>query len=230
MPIVLLTSDRRHLEGYKDDPKVRPHRPELFLSDSYAAAARGAGATPLLVPPGPADLDALFAMADGFVLTGGYFDIHPHHYGQDVTARLDRVEEDRTGLELALARRCLSEDIPVLGICGGMQLLAVAAGGTLVQHLEGPPHTLEHEQPTDPGTPWHDVRCEGEVAKLLGTTVPANSTHHQAVADPGSFTASGWTEDGCIEAMELRGHRYALGVQWHPELLGDLRLYRALIA
>ncbi|TNE86270.1 MAG: gamma-glutamyl-gamma-aminobutyrate hydrolase family protein [Deltaproteobacteria bacterium] len=229
MPLVLLSADRRELPGHKPGAKVRPHRPEVFLTEAYAEAVRRAGGTPLLVPPGETDVDALLAVADAVVLTGGHFDIHPSHYGQAVRARLDRVEEGRTSLELSLARACVARDVPVLGICGGMQAMAVALGGTLIQHLVGPPTTLEHEQPTDPATAWHTVRCEGQMAAWLGASVEANSTHHQAVAHTGPFTASGWSEDGTVEAMHLDGHRFAAGVQWHPELLGDDRLYAALI-
>lgn len=229
MAIVLITTDRRAGIGVKPGEKVRPVRDELFLTEAYAEAVRGAGGTPLLLPPGATDLPAILDRVDAVVLTGGHFDIHPRHYGQEVEGRLDRVEEARTALELALALACVERDIPVLGVCGGMQAMAVATGGTLVQHLHGPPATLEHEQPTDPATPWHAVRCTGLLEAILGTTTPANSTHHQAVAHPGAFESCGWTEDGVVEAMALPGHRFAVGVQWHPELLGDLRVYRALL-
>lgn len=228
-PIILLTADRMTPAAPAPGPRDRPPRPKVQLEESYVAAVRRAGGLPLLVPPGPTNLDALLQIAHGVVLTGGHFDIHPSVYGEGVTGRLDRVEPARTDLELALARACLASDVPVLGICGGHQALAVAAGGTLIQHLD--PEPLDHEQPTDPSTPWHPVRCEGRAARLLGDALTVNSTHHQAVRSPGpSLIASGWAPDGTIEAIEAPGHRFALGVQWHPELLGDDRVYRALIA
>lgn len=229
VPIILLTADRRALPGMKPSERVRPHRPEVFLGGSYVEAVRRVGGTPLLLPPGPTEIEDLLSVAHGVVLTGGHFDIHPRHYGQSVTQRLDRVVEDRTELELKLARYCLAKDIPVLGICGGMQLLAVAAGGSLIQDLPGPPEGLAHEQPSDPATAWHPVRCEAPLDGILGTTVQVNSTHHQAVDDPGQFAACGFSNDGVIEGIALPGHRFAVGVQWHPELLGDDRLYEALL-
>jgi putative glutamine amidotransferase len=213
-PVVLVTMDRG--DG--------PRGPEARIGVDYVDAVLDAGCTPWLVPPGERHLDGLFAEADGLVITGGAFDIHPHHYGQTVLGRLDRVEEDRTLLELALATRAMASGVPTLGICGGLQVLAVAAGGTLVQDL---PTSPTHEQPTDPAEPWHDVALTGRLAAVLGTATAVNSTHHQAVADPGSLTVCGRSPDGVVEAVE-HDTAFVFGVQWHPERLGDLRLYEAL--
>lgn len=215
-PNILITMDRG--DG--------PGGPEARIGVDYVRAVLRAGGRPLLLPPGEARIDDLLSGADGLVITGGAFDIHPSHYGQTVSARLDRVEATRTDMELALARAALAAGLPVLGICGGMQVLAVAAGGSLVQDL---PEHPTHEQPTDPALPWHAVRLVGQLASILGESTGANSTHHQAVDDPGrGFFASGWSPDGVIEAIEHREH-FAIGVQWHPERLGDLRLYAALV-
>lgn len=231
-PIVLVTTDRRDPGGHRPGPRVRPVRPEAWVGEAYVQAVREAGGLPLLVPPGPADVDLLLAHAHAVVLTGGHFDIHPRWYGEPVTARLDRVEEDRTALELSLAAACLERGVPILGVCGGMQAMAVAAGGRLVQDLgataDARPGALDHEQPTDPATAWHDVRVEAPADAWIGRLVAANSTHHQAVADAGSLVACGWSPDGVIEVIAGAG-AFALGVQWHPELLGDLRAYEALI-
>jgi putative glutamine amidotransferase len=226
--VVLLTTDRRTPDP-KPGPRVRPPRPEAWIGEAYVDAVRRAGGLPLLVPPGPADLDRLLAVADAVVLTGGHFDIHPSHYGRAIEGRIDRVEPARTDLELALARACLERGVPVLGVCGGMQALAVAGGGTLIQDL--PKSPIDHEQPTDPATPSHPNDAEGALAAIVGPRLLVNSTHHQAVEDPGPLLrACGWAPDGAIEAIEGVGHPFALGVQWHPELLGDDRLYAALIA
>jgi len=200
------------------------------VSEAYTETIRRAGGLPLIVPPGEDDVGVLLARAEAVVITGGAFDIHPRWYGAIPSGRLDRVDEGRTATEIALARGCLEQDVPVLGVCGGMQVLAVAAGGTLVQDLPaaGDGH-LAHEQPTDPATPWHRVRVSAPADRWLGAEVQANSTHHQAVADPGPLVACGWTDDGVIEVIASTTHRFVLGVQWHPELLGDLRPYRALL-
>lgn len=228
-PIVLVTADRRQLEGLRPGNKVRPYRPEVWIGEAYVSAVRSAGGVPLVVPPGEAPAEQLVDLAAAVVLTGGDFDIHPSWYGEEVTGRIGRIEAGRTALELTIARLCLDRGIPVLGVCGGMQALAVADGGSLVQDL--PIEPLNHEQPTDPATAWHDVRCEGAAAAVFGTSVGANSTHHQAVRRCGPrLTACGWAPDGTIEAIARTDGPFALGVQWHPETLGDLRPYAALIA
>ncbi|HMV66687.1 MAG TPA: gamma-glutamyl-gamma-aminobutyrate hydrolase family protein, partial [Myxococcota bacterium] len=217
-PRVLVTMDRRDAPGGG----------EVFIGADYVDAVCAAGGAPWLAPPGEPDADALLDGVDALVITGGAFDIHPRWYGQEVAGRLDRVEPSRTAMELALAQRALARDLPVLGICGGMQVLAVAAGGSLVQDLPPEP---SHEQATDPATPWHPVRLAAPLAGWLGAQIDVNSTHHQAVDAPGrGFEACGWSPDGVIEAMVAPALRFAVGVQWHPERLGDARMYRRLIA
>jgi putative glutamine amidotransferase len=174
-----------------------------------------------LVPPGDAEgAVGLLDRVDALVVAGGAFDIHPSHYGQAVAARLDRVDEGRTETELALLRDAVARDVPVLGVCGGMQALVVALGGTLVQHVEG------HEQATDPATPWHALHPEGPALAWMPTAV--NSTHHQAVASPGPLQVVARAPDGVIEAVTLPGARFCAGVQWHPELL-DGGVFAALV-
>jgi putative glutamine amidotransferase len=201
----------------------------VVLNEILVARVRAAGAIPILLPPGDPDaIDAILERVDAVVITGGAMDIHPRHYGQDVTARLDTVQEARTALELPLARVCVARDVPILGICGGMQALAVAVGGTLVQDIGTQvPGAMEHEQPTDPVTPWHPVEVWGPLAGRVGDAV--NSTHHQAVAELGPLAVVGRAPDGVVEAVHLPGHRFCLGVQWHPELL-DGRLFAALVS
>lgn len=234
-PLVLITTDRRVLgPAPAAGPRQRPARPELFLKEALVDAVRAGGGLPLLLPPGALADDELGALLDrvqAVVVSGGAFDIDPRHYGQAVVSRLDRTDADRTDLELSLCRACLARDLPLLGLCGGMQAMAVAAGGSLVQDLGSDwPGALEHEQPEDPARPWHPVElAPGILAGLLGPRLEVNSTHHQAVRDPGPYFVSGRSPDGAAEAMELPGHRFAVGVQWHPELLGDDRLFRAMV-
>jgi putative glutamine amidotransferase len=197
---------------------------------AYSDAIEHAGGIPLILPPGVAMTAETLAIFDAVVITGGAFDIHPRHYGAAVQARLDAPSQARTATELTLARLCMDREIPILGICGGLQALAVAAGGTLVQDIhQSIPEALEHEQPTDPAKAWHPVRTQGSLSVLLGEHLSVNSTHHQSVLDPGPFSVTGRAPDGVIEALTLPGHRFCVGVQWHPELLGDLRLYQALL-
>jgi len=229
-PVILVTTDRRDGAPAGPGPRVRPQRAQVWISEAVVQSVRRAGGLPLLVPPGPTDPGALLDLADGVVITGGHFDIHPRHYGQGVAGRLDRVEDQRTDLELALARACLDRGVPVLGLCGGHQVLAVAAGGTLIQDLGTQlPHAQEHEQPTDPATPWHPVDVTGPAVAWLGERIQVNSTHHQAVDDPGSLLVAGRAPDGVVEVIAGPGPAFVLGVQWHPELLEQDNPFRALV-
>ncbi len=199
------------------------------MSESVVERVRAAGGVPLLVPPGdPEAVPLLLARVDGVIVTGGAMDIHPRHYGARVRARLDRVEDDRTALELELLRTLAARELPVLAICGGMQALAVALGGTLVQDIGTLwPGALEHEQPTDPATPWHALTSAPGWSDLFGEVV--NSTHHQAVDETGPLHVLARSDDGLIEAVHLPAHPFCVGVQWHPELL-DGRLFEALVS
>lgn len=227
-PLILITADRREPSGFVDSPRIRPKRAEVYLTEAYVNAVRAVGGIPLIIPATDAAPEQLLKAADGLVLTGGHFDIHPSHYGEEIFGRLDRVEATRTTLELALARLALKRDIPVLGICGGMQVMAVADGGRLIQDI--PSGQIAHEQPTDPARASHRVRIEAPATRWLPAALKVNSTHHQAVERCGSqLRACGWSPDGVIEVIASTEHPFALGVQWHPELLGQLAVYRALI-
>lgn len=222
--LVAVTCDRR--EGPAGlGPNVRPGRSEICVSELTVNHLRAVGLTPILLPPGGMDLELVMGVVAGVVITGGAFDIHPSHYGAPVTGRLDRVDAARTGLELALVRECRRRGTPLLGICGGMQALAVGLGGGLIQHVPG------HEQAHDPVSPAHPIVC-APGWEWLGQEV--NSTHHQAV-DParlGSLTAVAHAPDGTIEAI-ASGSGRMFGVEWHPELLstpGSCRIFAAFAA
>lgn len=228
--IVAVSIDQRALGPLPSAPphRTRPARPEVHLKRAVVDAIRAVGLEPVLLPPHEGDPTALVEWVLGacaaVVVTGGAFDIHPAHYGATVSARLDRVDPARTGLELALCRAALDRSHPVLGVCGGLQALAVAAGGTLVQDiLTADPDALEHEQDADPTLPSHPVHLvEGHLRRATGTALlQVNSTHHQAILDPGALRITGRAPDGVVEVAEHPAHPFALGVQWHPELLGD---------
>jgi putative glutamine amidotransferase len=204
-------------------PNIRPKRPQAYVGEAVIEAIRAAGGVPLLLPPGEQNLKAALQGVGAVVITGGDFDIHPRHYGHEPHPQLGRVDDKRTLSELALGRTCLQKDIPVLGICGGMQALAVVAGGTLHQHIDG------HTQTTDPAEGWHALRCTGVLEAALGSRPVVNSTHHQAVDNPGAMQVVGTAEDGHIEAIAEPNHPFCLGVQWHPELLQQARLFELLL-
>lgn len=172
--------------------------------------------------------DDLLGRLDGLLLAGGA-DIDPQRYGSPVHPRTV-TRADRDAGELALLDAALRADLPVLGVCRGMQLLAVAAGGSLHQHL---PEVCGHErhQPAPGRYGDHPVTVvEGSTLHaILGPAAHVNSHHHQAVVDPGTLTVTARADDGVIEAVEDPARRFVLGVQWHPEELADLRLFEAFV-
>ncbi|XVV11499.1 gamma-glutamyl-gamma-aminobutyrate hydrolase family protein [Actinoplanes sp. CA-131856] len=200
--------------------------PTTLIPHDYVAAVTLAGGRPVLIPQED-DTDVLRAL-DGLVLAGGP-DLGPEMYGQEPGPHTV-VRPERDTAELRLVRAALERDMPVLGVCRGMQLLTVAAGGTLHQHL---PDLLGHEKhrPAPGVYGEHDAVFEpgSRIAALMGDDLAIRCFHHQGVADPGTLTVTGRAEDGLPEAVEDPGRRFVLGVQWHPEVVRDRRLFGALV-
>ena len=196
------------------------------LKAPYAQAIAEAGGLPLIAPY-DAEVEALLDLAAGVVVTGGAFDIDPSTYGAERSEACGPLKDDRTGFERALLDGALARDLPVLGICGGMQLLNVVRGGTLIQDIATElPQAGPHEQKTPKDQTAHPIRAKAGslLANALATGGPAavNSTHHQAVDRLGQgLVATAWAEDGVIEAIEDPSRRFCVGVQWHPELLAQ---------
>ncbi len=210
------------------------------LKRAYADAVLASGGLPVLVAHGDASVAAAYlALCDGLVITGGAFDIEPERYGEARRPGLGRLKPSRTAFEWALCEAALAARLPLLGVCGGMQLMNVVRGGTLWQDLPADVGA-SHEQPEPKDVPSHDVEVVPGtlLAGLVGPgPLPANSTHHQAVREPGAgVLVVGRAADGVAEAIELPDAPFALGVQWHPEALaarGDARhaaIYRGLVA
>jgi len=206
--------------------------PAALLHQTYVQAVQAAGGRPVLLPPDDADADVLDVL-DGLVLTGGA-DIDPALYGQPAHPAT-KPKPYRDSAEALLARAALDRDLPVLGVCRGMQLLAVVTGGSLHQHLPDLVETYLHRpQPFDQvsyGEHTVEMEPQSRLHGIVGGVAKVNSLHHQAVADPGTFTAVGWCqEDGVVEAMESPEHQYAVAVQWHPEADPETRLFQSLVS
>ena len=207
-----------------------------MLPMAYVRAVHTTGGRGVLITPDDPDPDVLEAL-DGIVFSGGG-DMDPAHWGAPPHPATD-PDPVRDASELLLMRAALERDLPVLGVCRGMQVMAVATGGSLHQHL---PDVIGHDRHraaagTDPlaadasAYGRHDVVTEpGSLAhRVLGGRLTVNSFHHQGVDDPGRLTVTGrCPDDGVPEVMEDRGRAFALGVQWHPERTGDLRVFAAL--
>jgi putative glutamine amidotransferase len=208
--------------------------PASFLPAVYFQGVTAAGGVAVLLPPQPVDPDIAERVLDGLdglLITGGK-DVDPAAYGQQPHPATDEPGPQRDAWEFTLLDAALKRELPVLGICRGAQVLNVALGGTLHQHL---PDVLGHSGHragnaafsklpvrTVPGT---------RLAALVGESVDAQCYHHQAVAEVGEgLVVSAWDADGVIEAMELPGDGFVLAVQWHPEeSLDDLRLFSAIV-
>jgi putative glutamine amidotransferase len=228
-PVIGLTLDAEPPGGYSA-------LPWYALRENYCAAVVRAGGLPLLLPHEVEQADAYLRIIDGLVVTGGGFDIDPAIFGAETRHPTIKTKDRRTQFELAVTRRALSADKPVLGICGGQQLLNVALGGTLIQHIpDEVPGALVHKQ-ANGNEPGHLVRfTEGtRLREIAGCgEAPVNSTHHQAVKAPApGLLVDATAPDGIIEGIEDPCRRFCIGVQWHPEYAiseADLRLFAAFI-
>jgi len=197
---------------------------------SYVHAIERAGGRPLVVPPSEDSIEETLAVLDGIVFSGGS-DLDPAHYGADPHPETDQAREVRDRAEFALLRAALDRDMPVLAVCRGSQVLNVARGGDLVQHL---PETVGHEGHRHRPGDWsdHDVRLEPDsrVGGLLGERAPVKSHHHQGYGRIGEgLRQTGWADDGTVEALEDPSKRFAVGVLWHPEEGEDAALFEALV-
>src|SRR3546814_4054681 len=180
----------------------------------------------MLLPHETALVEPFLDRIDALVVTGGAFDIDPALFGATSRHATVTLKADRTAFELGVTRGALARDMPVLGICGGQQLLHVALGGTLIQHIpDEVPGALAHEQPNPRTEPGHTVAVKPGtlLAQIAGTAeLAVNSAHHQAAKDePAGVVVSGRAPDGVIEAIESPAHHFCLGVQWHPEYETD---------
>jgi putative glutamine amidotransferase len=196
----------------------------------YVRAVERAGGRALLVPPSEDGVDETLGALDGLIFSGGS-DLDPELYGQEAHAETSGVVRNRDTAELALLEAALGRDMPVLAICRGSQVLNVARGGDLVQHLPDVVGDEKHKH--TPGTfADHDVSVEdgSRLASVLGDRAPVKSHHHQGFGKVGEgLRVVAHAEDGTVEAVEDPTRRFALGVLWHPEAGEDARLFEELV-
>jgi len=203
-----------------------------LLPAVYSWAIEEAGGVPLLLPASSRveDADTVVGRLDGLVISGGA-DVSPARYDEAPHERTTAWRDDRDMWELALVEAAARAGLPTLGICRGMQVMAVAAGGRLHQHV---PDLVGHERHSPGGDAFGDVAVrvqEGShLAELLTRDrLTVHCHHHQAVREHPGYDAVAWADDGTLEAMEQRGDRFCVAVQWHPEMAADAGLFRGLV-
>jgi putative glutamine amidotransferase len=202
-----------------------PHR--------YIEHVQAAGGMPVVLPPLPADAtddDArtLLARVDGLLIAGGP-DVESSRYDELPHALAQEPRPERDGSELALAQAA-RDRVPTLGVCRGMQVMVVAAGGKLEQHLPDRLGTLDHSPaPATYGRRVVEPLAGSRLQTILGSRLEVNCYHHQGVATHPTFDVAALSEDGVVEAIESAGDGFYLGVQWHPETGDDGRLFAALV-
>jgi putative glutamine amidotransferase len=204
--------------------------PVIMIPASYVHAVERAGGRPLVIPPSAdAEVETL-DLLDGIIFSGGS-DVDPARYGAEPHPATDAPRRERDAAELALLTAALERDLPVLAVCRGSQVLNVALGGDLVQHL---PEQVGHERHRHTPGQFADhevaVKPDSRLGAILGERAPVKSHHHQGYGRLGEgLLEVAWADDGTVEALEDSRRRFAVGVLWHPEEGEDFALFQALV-
>ncbi|MEV0587539.1 gamma-glutamyl-gamma-aminobutyrate hydrolase family protein [Nonomuraea sp. NPDC050310] len=216
-PLIGITA---YYEAARWDTWVR----EAVLSPpAYAKAVERAGGAPVVLPPlSPQAVDDYVRGLRGLVLAGGV-EVGPEAYGEEIEDRVPEPQPMRDRFELALARAAVQADLPILAVGRGMHVLNVAQGGSLISWL---PDVVDHDRHHEPGRPHViQVSVSSKLGKAVGDRVEVTAPHHQSVKRLGSgLLAVAWADDQIVEGIELQGHRFGVGVQWHPERAREDRL------
>lgn len=217
-------------------------KPWYALRKGYSDIVSKYGAVPIFLPYSD-DIDSIINLIDGLIISGGDKDINPKFYGRNTPKELlesgvVKYNDERSEFELKLLDAALKVEMPVFGICNGLQIMNSYFGGSLIHHIPDVIKSdINHEQPEPKDVPSHEIIIEEStmLSRLSDQNiVMVNSTHHQAIDELGDgLIVSARAPDGIIEAIELPGHKFFIGVEWHPEHLNsdlDYNLFKNLIA
>ena len=215
-PIIGITLDSENPGGYSKFPWYA-------IRKNYLSSIIDCGGIPFPLDHSLNNIEKVYSLTDGIIITGGNFDVDPSLYGQK-KMKSRSIKNERTEFEMKICNMCIENNKPILGICGGEQLINVCCGGTLIQDIKNfKKNTLEHEQINSRNETSHDViiNKDTQLFNIIKTQkISVNSAHHQAVDKLGqNIIASGVAEDGIIESIEKVNHAWCIGVQWHPEFL-----------
>ena len=230
-PLIGITLDEEDTQTYSKYPWYAARK-------NYSESIEKAGGVSIFLPSNSQEIEYYLKLVDGLVITGGDFDIDPSLYGESNICKEIKTKKNRTNFEFSITEAAISEKKPLLGICGGQQLINVVLGGTLIQHIPDyiNNNLIKHEQPNPRDEPSHYVKIEKNT-KLYKITNSAkmfvNSAHHQAVKTLGrNLVANSYSEDGIIEGIEAIDHPFCLGIQWHPEFLidkCDIKIFQSFV-
>jgi gamma-glutamyl-gamma-aminobutyrate hydrolase PuuD len=206
------------------------HMPAALVPLAYVDAIEAAGGRAIVIPPAEEDIEETLDALDGIVFSGGA-DVDPAHYGAEAHPETDTPQTRRDAGEMALLAAALERDIPTLAICRGFQLLNVARGGDLIQHLPDEVGNDVHKRvPGEFAVHPVEVKEGSRLGAIVGATPEVTSHHHQALGRVGDgLVESAWASDGTLEAVEDPSRRFVVGVQWHPEASEDAALFEALV-
>ena len=229
-PLIALTLDYETTQGYSKYPWYA-------IRENYFTSIEESGGIGVGIPHNMKDIISLLYKIDGLVITGGNFDIDPNKFGETIVHQTVQLKENRTNFELLAAEIMLNQNKPVLGICGGEQLINVLYKGSLIQHIPDEiKNPIEHEQKNPRHEPGHSVRIQDntKLHSIISTNdIMVNSAHHQAIKNPGNgLIVNALSEDGIIEGIEDPTKNFCIGVQWHPEFFiqgADIKLLKAFI-
>ncbi len=216
-PLIGITFDIEGPGGYSNFPWY-------VVRENYCSSVAEAGGIPFPLTHDMDLVDSYLSLMSGLLVTGGDYDVDPTLYGATTHHPTVKTKPQRTNFEMAMVRAALTKNIPILGICGGHQLINVVLGGTLIQHIPDEiPNSLEHVQPTPRSKPWHPIKIEKDTLLhkiITSEDLQVNSGHHQAIKSLGQgIVVNALAPDGVIEGFEVPEYRFCMGLQWHPEFL-----------